>query len=494
MSIVAIISQPGQLDLKAAYRPVVLVVRATRTDGNQRPPVVYCDIYVNGVFYKSHEKTQYAIMNAGSTDWQFDIQDALQEVLRSKIGVNGNNQITAIPSAMTKVFCRFRSSGFNAEGFITGEGTAPVQATGSAAAMSGDGVESNSFYVANSTLQHEQNQLLPVHLNAYKTGTWQGTAFPLSHRRNGYKVGLSDSDVFPIINLGEKKMQCLVLNYKNKGQSTFFKMTNCSVIVNPGMPFDAVDDIYSCYKNYWLNIPAPGLKANDIDEDLPSCIITADEFDTAHGHVKINANGSFSYTPVDNYTGPDTFSYILTNQYGMTDAGTVTINVKEMETGMMVVWPGPIDMIPAGWYLIDGSEKNIADDPGLFALFGTTHGGDGTTTFNLPPWGGKNFSVYDATKADYNAVGKLGGANTKAIGVTNLPPHSFNLFGNASGSKDPGANDTVAWSSSEANGNQDYDMCKVGGTPNKGKTNTIGNGTPFDVRSEFVAVPWIIKR
>lgn len=481
MPIVSIISQPGELDLKAAYRPVVLVVRATNTAGDPLPPVVYCDIYADGVFYKSQEKTLYSALSIDSSDWQFDIQDACQEILKSKIGSNGNNQITAIPTAMKKIFCRFRSSGINVNGFVTAEGTAPVQGTGKNAPVAGDGTESNAFFVANTTLQHDQNQLLPVHLNAYKTRSWQSTAFPLSHRRNGYKVGLNDSDVFPIINLSEKKMQCLVLNYKNKGQNTFFKMQNCSVIVNPGTPFDAVDNVYSCYKNYWLNVPAPGLKANDIDEDLSTCIVTADEFDTEHGHVVINADGSFFYTPADDFLGADSFTYLLTNQYGMTDTAVVIINVRDMETGMMIVWPHPINKIPVGWYLADGSLKNIASDAALFALCGTEHGGDGVSTFGLPDPTGRGIISYKAGHVNYGTVGATGGADTHILSDQEIRHDHIQ----------------ETWDDNGTDGHQISD----GGDyfrHNDEKVSPVGNMSQpraaVDMRSAYVVYPWIIKR
>ena len=44
---------------------------------------------------------------------------------------------------------------------------------------------------------------------------------------------------------------------------------------------------------------------------------------------------------------------------------------------------------PAGWALCDGTTLAIAQNTALFALIGTTYGGDGTTTFNLPDLRGR---------------------------------------------------------------------------------------------------------
>ena len=45
------------------------------------------------------------------------------------------------------------------------------------------------------------------------------------------------------------------------------------------------------------------------------------------GIVSILANGSFTYTPRTNYTGPDSFTYTVKDPFGASDIGTVTINL-----------------------------------------------------------------------------------------------------------------------------------------------------------------------
>src|SRR5689334_16037008 len=109
MPIGAIISQPESNSLKAAYRPVVLRVAATKTDNSAQPPVVYCDIYFNDVYYKSISKSQYTVLNLSNSEWQFDIQDAAQEYLKKFLGNNGEAAVVEATTIITKVFCRFRS-------------------------------------------------------------------------------------------------------------------------------------------------------------------------------------------------------------------------------------------------------------------------------------------------------------------------------------------------------------------------------------------------
>lgn len=45
---------------------------------------------------------------------------------------------------------------------------------------------------------------------------------------------------------------------------------------------------------------------------------------------------------------------------------------------------------PEGWALCDGQILNIQQNQALFALIGTTFGGNGSTTFGLPNLNGAN--------------------------------------------------------------------------------------------------------
>jgi hypothetical protein len=232
MPIIGIITQPSASSIKAAYRPIVFLVRATKTGGAAIPPVVYCDIYFNGVFYKTLAKTQYKVKNPTTTDWQFDIQDACQEVIVKRIEANGGVNIIQAEDLYKTVFCKFRSSGINGSGFIATEGTAPIQGTGSQDPTSGTGTTSNSFYLLNATLQHHHNQELSTHLNHYKTGTWLSNAWPLTHRKEKYKIGSTNTDYFPIFYPGS--LSGLKLFYKTKGATSFTDASASSTPIESG--------------------------------------------------------------------------------------------------------------------------------------------------------------------------------------------------------------------------------------------------------------------
>ena len=209
---ITITTQPFTGKLMAAYRPIVISATVT---GN--PPVVYCDIYIGGNYYKSISRTQ--------GPYDFDIQDAVQEYIQKYIPSNGGTAIET--DILHEVYVKIRSSQFDVNGFIQPDGPVPVQATSGTPSTPGGGPQSNLFWGVNATLQHEDNQNLELHLNHFKSGSWAGNMFPLTHRPQGYKLCKLDSDFFPLVNKGNT-VNCLKLHYKLKGQTSFQTAQYCS--------------------------------------------------------------------------------------------------------------------------------------------------------------------------------------------------------------------------------------------------------------------------
>ena len=210
-----IISQPGdtsRLRIAAAYRPVVFDVEFL---GN--PPVTYCDIYFNGVYYKTLSKT----FPERQKIYRFDIADACQEFLSSELAPINSGGMNIPKNHFLECFCKFRSSKIDTNGFIKQEEKVPVQETNSTPSVSGDGIQSLSFYVLNTTLQHENNQILKKHLEhiernlVYPQSIASQNTLPLTHRPMNYKVCVNDSDYFPFVSCFMPKKIVLQLKYKN---------------------------------------------------------------------------------------------------------------------------------------------------------------------------------------------------------------------------------------------------------------------------------------
>lgn len=224
MPVNTITYQPTTAQLLAAYRPIVFRVEATSTGGDPVPPYVVCDIYIADVYYKSIIRTAAELESDVLSTWLFDISDALQEYLAPDLPAIDNSNLLQAAHISAKVFCKFRASDVDSDGFTVEEEDKPVQATRNTAAVSGDGLQSTSFFVINSALQHEDNQNLESHLDSFKTGAWKPDAFPLTHRGN-YHFCNNDSDHFPLIFTGACITVDLVLNYRLKGSAVFVQAT-----------------------------------------------------------------------------------------------------------------------------------------------------------------------------------------------------------------------------------------------------------------------------
>lgn len=265
-------SQPGADNLMAAYRPIVFDVVAFRTDGDPRPPVVYCDIYFNGIFYKTLKKSMFQFDGGTSgTLWRFDIQDAAQEYLDKYLGHINGTAIEAAAPLIAQAYCKFRSSGYDTEGFVVPEGTAPIQATGGTGSTAGDGTQSETFYILNATLQHEDNQVLAAHLRWINDQEWaigyDTNTYPLTHRPLNYFVCQGDSDFFPI--LTDKTPSRIQIFWQNKdgseGSSTTDPICVPVAIASFSLPNAQVGIPYS------VTIPLSGSSgASVVASTLPS--------------------------------------------------------------------------------------------------------------------------------------------------------------------------------------------------------------------------------
>lgn len=255
MPVNSIIYQPTTAQLLAAYRPIVFRVEATSTGGDAVPPYVVCDIYLSDIYYKSIIRTAPKSFTALLSTWEFDISDALQEYLQPDIAAIDNSDLLQATHMSAKVFCKFRSSDIDADGFTVEEATKPVQATRFTAAVSGTGLQSNDFFAINSALQHEDNQNLALHLDSFKQGAWKPDAYPLTHR-NRYFFCNNDSDHYPVIFTGACLSADLVLNYRLKGQTIFNQAT--ALDLNVCDPINYTVSVTGNQVNVDLDIDPPG--------------------------------------------------------------------------------------------------------------------------------------------------------------------------------------------------------------------------------------------
>jgi len=87
---------------------------------------------------------------------------------------------------------------------------------------------------------------------------------------------------------------------------------------------------------------------------------------------------------------------------------------------------------PNGWAFCQGQPLPIAQNDALFILIGTTYGGDGEETFNLPNLASR-VPIHMGTGPDGTTyqIGEMAGTEQETLTVQQIPIHSHPLLGSA---------------------------------------------------------------
>jgi microcystin-dependent protein len=86
---------------------------------------------------------------------------------------------------------------------------------------------------------------------------------------------------------------------------------------------------------------------------------------------------------------------------------------------------------PAGWMFCQGQTLPISENEVLFQLIGTTYGGDGQETFQLPNLASR-VPIHQGTAKSGTTyqMGEMGGAESVTITSQTTPTHTHPLVGN----------------------------------------------------------------
>src|SRR6478672_12757277 len=84
---------------------------------------------------------------------------------------------------------------------------------------------------------------------------------------------------------------------------------------------------------------------------------------------------------------------------------------------------------PAGWALCQGQSLPISENETLFQLIGTTYGGDGEQTFNLPNLASR-VPIHMGTGPDGTTyqIGEMAGTEQETLTVQKIPNHTHALM------------------------------------------------------------------
>jgi microcystin-dependent protein len=109
----------------------------------------------------------------------------------------------------------------------------------------------------------------------------------------------------------------------------------------------------------------------------------------------------------------------------------------------------PFSFPPKGWAFCDGQLLPLSQNTGLFALLGTTYGGDGKSNFALPnmqgnapmhPGQGPGLSLHD--------LGESSGSDTVTLLESEIPSHNHLVQASTTSSASPTPSPTVTFGKS----------------------------------------------
>lgn len=148
---------------------------------------------------------------------------------------------------------------------------------------------------------------------------------------------------------------------------------------------------------------------------------------------------------------------------------------------------------PAGWLPADGRLLPISsnNNAALFALIGTTYGGNGQTDFGLPDLRGRVpvGQGQGLGMAQNMVVGQVGGQENVTLTTNNLPPHSHTMAASTA----PATHAVPAAGRLPAQA-QNAGVYAASGSANTNlqATGVAGGSQPFSVRNPYLVLNWCI--
>jgi microcystin-dependent protein len=143
---------------------------------------------------------------------------------------------------------------------------------------------------------------------------------------------------------------------------------------------------------------------------------------------------------------------------------------------------------PAGWAFCDGRTLPISENDALFTLIGTTYGGDGQETFNLPNLQGR-LPIHQGAGFQ---IGQNGGTPSVTLTTQQMPAHSHSLMGSTATAAGTNPQNTVLAHLPDAGVQTAYGTTAPFGAIDPSSVSPVGGSQPHSNMQPFVAVTFII--
>ena len=173
--------------------------------------------------------------------------------------------------------------------------------------------------------------------------------------------------------------------------------------------------------------------------------------------------------------------------------------MDEAFIGSLVLFAG--NFAPRNWAFCDGALLSIAQNSALFAILGTTYGGDGVQTFALPDLRGRVAIHVGAGQAGPGlsnyTLGERSGVEQVTLLTPQMPMHTHPLMGNSAAGTSPAPTGAVpaAIAGTDSNGGDitATAYATAANTPMSAQAVGVSGGSqPHENRQPYLGLNYII--
>jgi microcystin-dependent protein len=146
---------------------------------------------------------------------------------------------------------------------------------------------------------------------------------------------------------------------------------------------------------------------------------------------------------------------------------------------------------PAGWAFCDGQAMPISENDILFTLIGTTYGGDGQETFNLPNLQSR-IPIHAGTGSDgiTYTLGEAAGVESVTLTTQQIPIHNHAVITTAEiGALNPPAGNILA----QCSGVKVYTGAAPAAALNANSVTPVGGSQPHENMQPYLVINFIIS-
>ncbi|WP_395688260.1 phage tail protein [Caenimonas koreensis] len=147
---------------------------------------------------------------------------------------------------------------------------------------------------------------------------------------------------------------------------------------------------------------------------------------------------------------------------------------------------------PLGWMLCQGQTMSIAENEVLFNLIGTTYGGDGQETFNLPNLASR-VPIHMGTNINTYVIGQASGSEQVTLTTNQIPSHTHQMMANNTAASVSLPSGSILARPSSAVSNTLFYSTDLPVNMSATAVSAVGGNQPHDNTQPYLVINFIIS-